>query len=684
MLFTNTLQHVFFRCDSLTKIIQKKIIRVSEKATTPDDLLKSCNEAAASRNWVELSATSYVMSCLFPKKKQGYLFLLDSLLKLNLLEDFSSILKHVPTNVVGDLNLSRRLVQFYWQTKQYPTCIKECSRYKDEKFHALKGFECSIISHDIKQAETFLSTGLIPGKESYYLEKEKQWQAYEEVYADCLSEDSFLDKLKSCLLEESYQVAMFGFWLGNRKGYSSLKFLASASTPIASEHPFSDRLCFFKRSAYEHYASTSQEMLDKHIDLCFHKEWMDEAFQILLSLYLARTISIEQTYKLEMARRVIRPEDRPFLIYSTDNLQSLSDERTSLENILIWRRSPSSLNYNLRHSPVSEASRELTQQLKNLQCIIKKKSNTAKIAVCISGQLRGFKSNINSIWQQFVTPYDSDVFIHTWDKQVYAPSEIKFLSRVFGKEIANLLPDDLKPAKRFTAAFPKTSNIISEEHSFPTIEEDLINLPGVKEVAIDSSSEFEESISKLEKIWFAGKPNQAKMYYKIYECDKLRKKYEEKLGFIYDIVIRIRPDLNIKIHCIEDFFLEAQLNPSLVFTSYMHHEGVGDQLAIGSSSSMSAYSSVWHFLKKYHRFDYLEGFSGKPAEVLLGEHLMAAGVNFQLIHSQHKELASELPIDHLDIRASLIEDINRLKRPDTVEFCNAIVKHYERCHQRGQ
>lgn len=87
------------------------------------------------------------------------------------------------------------------------------------------------------------------------------------------------------------------------------------------------------------------------------------------------------------------------------------------------------------------------------------------------------------------------------------------------------------------------------------------------------------------------------MYNKIYLANQLKKDYEVENNFVYDYVIRIRPDLIIKETIPEYIFTE---NKNKIYFPYISkvfsYYGYPDFFAIGSSKLMDIYSDIFLYL----------------------------------------------------------------------------------------
>ncbi len=126
-----------------------------------------------------------------------------------------------------------------------------------------------------------------------------------------------------------------------------------------------------------------------------------------------------------------------------------------------------------------------------------------KIAVCISGIAKNSKICYDSVKKYLIEPYNCDVFCSFWSRTEQECQELFEIYR------ANLCEFE-KFTDQYKEIFDKWDwpYIMLEPHKKPT--------------------------------------NAISMYYKIMRTNALRRSWEEKLGFKYDLIIRLRPDLELK------------------------------------------------------------------------------------------------------------------------------------------
>lgn len=191
-----------------------------------------------------------------------------------------------------------------------------------------------------------------------------------------------------------------------------------------------------------------------------------------------------------------------------------------------------------------------------------------RVALCISGQMRTYKECFDLLNKNILQTLSPDIFIHTWEGSGISHKEKK------DTEEGIVTFDDLKNLYN-----PKDIVIENFESSF------LEEYKGVK---------VPEVLKKKEPSNYKGS---IPLFYKMYECNKLKKEYEKKHKFKYDVVIKLRPDLMI----LDKMALNSIDSDKLYFSDYainQHHQ-ISDKFAYGSSTVMDQYTNVWEHLKEY-------------------------------------------------------------------------------------
>lgn len=146
-----------------------------------------------------------------------------------------------------------------------------------------------------------------------------------------------------------------------------------------------------------------------------------------------------------------------------------------------------------------------------------------RVAICFSGQLRTgiqcSESILNYIGE--VLPY-TDFFVHTWDIESTAFCEIVE-----------------HPKYATTADRPIREEI--EKIPFEFLDkskiDNFVKIYKPKSIKIDNQKNYFEKNTKAD---ICGLPP---IYWTFYESNKLKKEYEIKNNFVYDLVIHLRPDI---------------------------------------------------------------------------------------------------------------------------------------------
>lgn len=208
-----------------------------------------------------------------------------------------------------------------------------------------------------------------------------------------------------------------------------------------------------------------------------------------------------------------------------------------------------------------------------------------KIALCLSGQLRGYQSALKSWKARLYPTIEPHVFVHSWSdigRSEAAPSR-------------SVLPF---AGAAFTKAYQEvgvTTDLATLKSRYPTLFKKLAEGATVTQAQLQTTYDTDHVVledDKSEK--FAHFTNQQKMHYKIHAADELAR---AKGGF--DLILRIRPDLSIRDLAFSWSALRAALQDApLLFAErgYGLHYGmlmIGDQFAIGSPDAMKTYANTW-------------------------------------------------------------------------------------------
>jgi hypothetical protein len=230
-----------------------------------------------------------------------------------------------------------------------------------------------------------------------------------------------------------------------------------------------------------------------------------------------------------------------------------------------------------------------------------------KVAICIAGQLRTFEKTFPSIKKNIVDELRADLFISTWDK---LGKTHKTDSSIEKNEIV-----DAEKIKRKTGA--KIVDVQIFEDKFY----DKMN--NVEMPQILKEREPLHSRSMI--------PH----FYKIHRCNQLRILHEKNNRFVYDVIIRIRPDMKIE-NKITPIFEKINLHNTIYVSSYAINSSfqLSDKFVIMNREVADYYSSVWENLQNYWN----SPLGADPprttmvGERLLFQHMKRANINVEFFN----------------------------------------------------
>ena len=257
-----------------------------------------------------------------------------------------------------------------------------------------------------------------------------------------------------------------------------------------------------------------------------------------------------------------------------------------------------------------------------------------KVAVCISGQMRGFEKAAPSLIENIIRPLEADVFIHTWSEIGSSVNEHK---RKLPSPIVHYLPPELDERKdKMEEVFPYFMKLIAEDDRVDT--DKIKSLYNPLNMVVEDSPHLDEFdrffgfrvpqklMEKQPKVQWS-RP----LFYKIWKCNELKLQEETRRGFKYDLVIRVRPDLSIgaaisyeHLQRLDKLYHRIRT----IDTSYQ----VADQYFYGASKIMdyvcSAFRRIPKIWNEYERSNRSHKYYW--AEGLLGTHL-SNNPNIELI-----------------------------------------------------
>jgi hypothetical protein len=209
-----------------------------------------------------------------------------------------------------------------------------------------------------------------------------------------------------------------------------------------------------------------------------------------------------------------------------------------------------------------------------------------KVAVCISGQLRGYHKTFHTWKKSFLADIDHDIFVHSWSNiggsgaepfRSTLPFDGVFFQQGYRECCMTLGFDQVK--QKYPTLFEYL------HHSDKVNEEQIQKFYGAHSVILEDDKEPR----------FKSLSNSEKMHYKIKSCHDLMQSTNTE----YDLVIRARPDLPISFIGFNwsDVYNWCNSEP-IIFTDdacgvhYMNYM-MGDQFAVGKPDTMSIYSNTY-------------------------------------------------------------------------------------------
>lgn len=214
-----------------------------------------------------------------------------------------------------------------------------------------------------------------------------------------------------------------------------------------------------------------------------------------------------------------------------------------------------------------------------------------KIAVCISGQIRGFDKAFKTWGKLGLDTHFVDYYIHAWDKSGRRfPDNKKAANRVFRKSFGSTY---FKIYKEFGYGF------LSDQ--YPSLTKLLeakikIDVPALKRCCESANICLEND----EADFFKDFTNQQKMLYGISRSFEMINESEVNT---YDLVVRMRPDKIVKEPLAPEFWHECAeiVNNSPIVLGYGHtfwfNEGgvaIGDQFFIASPATYRVLANTFH------------------------------------------------------------------------------------------
>lgn len=685
-----SIAHIYVRRDHTTDLISKRAAGYRGVLNSFEDCEQSIFSASDKRDWITVAALGLYISSMWPHRIRGPLAHHDGLKQLRLMADAREVIENGIRNIGAHAPLLQRLIAHHAQCFRFESAIsvfKDNSAVASDHLSMKLVVDIALTLKDFKLAKNVVKSESFPEKDLQHYESrinktQTLWDEMLTKWENSKRTDDAVADLISYIDEANVEIASAGIWSLYQGGRRDTQFLDVATRMLPTEHEASARLLFFRTLAYDCFPSNKQ-YAELYVRACFCSHQFEYAYNTLIDHSI--TINSPEYLKLRLRAKDIVGYDSASDI-TAQITGAIPVEHSQLEavraaNLSTWRGENArsahfalSLLKNCNHEAIPQALR-LSTPNRN-----KTKTSAPKVAVCISGQFRSAQTNIPHILSHIVQPLNADVFVHTWDKAQCTPPRFRHIQRFIGNELTNSLPTYLRETPAFAARFPTTTRKLLTPIETAVTPSWLERMIEFKKLVVETETEFLDRNTVGPDLKFARTINQAKMFYKIQACDNLRRSYELETGIKYDAVIRIRPDLQIVIPELESYVFDAVNNSNRLYVHCADVKGTGDQFAIGSPEAMQAYASMWSFLEKHQRYDYLPGFTNDPAETLVSHHVLAAGLETRIVPTTFFNLAADLAVSHHDLTAELEFDASSHGDPKEVE---SFLSDYRTWHHKN-
>lgn len=271
-----------------------------------------------------------------------------------------------------------------------------------------------------------------------------------------------------------------------------------------------------------------------------------------IACYLVRKYTQEQRLNLELANslfEIILKE--PSLLSKSFFMKTIIDYFNVLDDEEFFK-SLTRLKYlYLLHTALNSQegskiySKILYARIKKILNLNPKPKQNPKIAVLITGQLRGdweyiLQKNIKNL----IKPLNADMFLFSWDEVALWPgfrgAAGNYVARNFS-HISHICPGEIHHTSGLKKYFPNTFEIFDKSIK-QKVELEEFKKYNFKKIHLANEKEFEETLNnqygQLIRYW----KNIVKQNYGFLQAVELIKSYEMQHNFTYDFLIRIRPD----------------------------------------------------------------------------------------------------------------------------------------------
>lgn len=283
-----------------------------------------------------------------------------------------------------------------------------------------------------------------------------------------------------------------------------------------------------------------------------------------------------------------------------------------------------------------------------------------RCAVCISGAFRGnYKLALDSIYENLVNPLKADVFIETWDNYYEWPGVCggSFVQRLFGNDIFKISPKCLSSEELFKNNLPNTyKKLISPIVKKISIN-DITSTYDVVQMSVNSEDAFSKNVLKDMDVTGMFVPNQYRMFYLMYKVNELMHLYEKSSNILYDVVIRVRPDVVFEAHPILTGYSDIKENEVLMKWIYL---GLDDSFFAAKPSAMDKLLSLWPTVLKTKKLSPFKNHKYRAHPLLTA---WTCYKNIEVIHYNYNLTIQKVLDDYLpNFSNEIKEDLQTLEK----------------------
>ena len=272
-----------------------------------------------------------------------------------------------------------------------------------------------------------------------------------------------------------------------------------------------------------------------------------------------------------------------------------------------------------------------------------------RIAVCVSGQLRGYRDAL-PCWQASLLRHaECRFFVHSWEKigrsgaepfRAYLPFAGAAFCDAWRAHAGRLGMSAM--TERYPALFAALADGGIVRHA------DLANFYGTDQIVLENDSGPK----------FQGWTNSRKMHYKLKAAADMVTPFLDE----FDLIMRIRPDKAIGAKAFRwgDVLQACNSSPTLLADAAMGHQYgalmIGDQVALGAPATMAAYADALEAAPRFHEVQLYGSKADLVGHVSLAQTCWYTGIQVERLPARMGKLLEAEPMTSAAIAQALEQD----------------------------